>query len=456
MLQRQHFAHDLRNLEKDREAQPKLQRLAPFIDKDGILRVGGRLRNSKIPFSAKHPIILPKTYSTALLIKHHHLMLLHSGVQATLYSMRRQYWPIDGRSQVWKVIKECVRCCRAQPPAVDYVMGNLPGDRVKQARPFTNVGVDCCGPFFIKQRRHRNRTRIKVYIAVFVCFAVKAVHLELVSDLTSEAFISALRRFIARRGFCSNIYSDNGSNFVGAYNALREVQNLLKSPEHHDRIHAFLVERNIQWHFIPPQTPHFGGLWEAAVKSFKNHFKRVAGSTLFTFEDMNTLIIEIEAVLNSRPLTPLSSDPNDFLVLTPAHFLIGESLTSLPERDVRDINTNRLSSWQHIQQMKQHFWARWHKEYLNELHNRTKWTKGSHPIKEGTVVLLRETNLPSMQWALGRVMKVHPGSDGIIRTVTVKTATSTFDRSVKKLVPLPSQSAEDQIEKAIPHKETLV
>ncbi|CAK9821242.1 hypothetical protein ANTRET_LOCUS8 [Anthophora retusa] len=136
-------------------------------------------------------------------------------------------------------------------------MGNLPGDRVKQARPFTNAGVDYCGPFFITQRRHRNRTRIKVYVAVFVCFEVKAVHLELVSDLTTEAFIAALRRFVARRGFCSNIYSDNGSNFMRTYNALREVQNLLKSQDHLDRIHAFLVERNIQWHFIPPQD---GGL----------------------------------------------------------------------------------------------------------------------------------------------------------------------------------------------------
>ncbi|XP_017796728.1 PREDICTED: uncharacterized protein LOC108577997 [Habropoda laboriosa] len=296
---------------------------------------------------------------------------------------------------------------------------------------------------------------IKVYVAVFVCFAVKAVHLELVSNLTSEAFIAALRRFIARRGFCSNIYSDNGSNFVGAYNDLCEVQDLLNSQDHHDRIHSFLAERNIQWHFIPPQTPHFGGLWEAAVKSFKNHFKRVAGSALFTFEDMNSLIIEIEVVLNSRPLTPLFSDPNDFLVLPSAHFLIGASLTSLPERDVRDINTNRLSSWQHIQQMKQHFWTRWHKEYLNEFNSCTKWTKGSHLIKEGIVVLLREINLLSMQWALGRVIKVHPGSDGIIRAVTVKTATTTLDRSIKKLVSLPFQSKDDNIQEPACHEEII-
>ncbi|XP_046145766.1 uncharacterized protein LOC123989132 [Osmia bicornis bicornis] len=322
-------------------------------------------------------------------------------------------------------------------------MGDLPEARVTEARPFTNVGVDYCGPFYIKERRHRNRTRIKVYVAVFVCLAVKAVHLELVSDLTSEAFIAALRRFIARRGFCVKIYSDNGTNFFGANNELREIQRLIRSDEHNGKVQSFLAQRSIEWSFIPPRAPHFGGLWEAAVKSFKNHLLRVAGTELFTFEDFNTLIIEIESILNSRPLTPMSSDPNDLLVLTPGHFLIGDSLTSLRERDFIDMPQNRLSSWQFIQRIKQHFWARWHREYLNELTRRTKWSKGEHPIKEGTLVLLREDNVPPMQWALGRVLRTYPGSDGIIRTVTIKTAASELDRSVKRLVPLPYQVEEE-------------
>ncbi|XP_078051981.1 uncharacterized protein LOC144478135, partial [Augochlora pura] len=161
------------------------------------------------------------------------------------------------------------------------------------------------------------------------------------------------------------------------------------------------------------RTPHFGGLWEAAVKSFKHHLKRVAGAELFTFENFNTLITEIESVLNSRPLTPISSDPNDLLVLTLGHFLIGESLTCVREQDFRSTACNRLSCWQHIQKIKQHFWTRWHREYLNELTNRNKWANGSHSIKEGTIVLLREDHVPSMQWPLGRVIKVHPGANGI-------------------------------------------
>nr|XP_034177277.1 uncharacterized protein LOC117602863 [Osmia lignaria] len=338
----------------------KLLRLNPFLDRHGLLRVGGRLKNSLMPFGQQHPIILPKTRATTLIIENEHLAQLHGGTQATLYAIRRRYWPIDGRNQVWRIIKTCTRCCRARPPPVAYVMGDLPAARVTESRPFSSVGVDYCGPFFIKERKHRNRSKIKVYVAVFICLAVKAVHLEVVSELTTEAFLAALRRFIARRGFCSDLYSDNGSNFVGANNELHELRSLLQSDDHREKVTTFLAEHSINWNFIPPLTPHFGGLWEAAVKSFKYHLKRVAGTELFTFENFNTLIIEIESVLNSRPLTPISSDPNDLLVLTPGHFLIGDSLTSLRERDFRDIPSNRLSSWQHVQKVKQHFWKRWH------------------------------------------------------------------------------------------------
>nr|XP_012146525.1 PREDICTED: uncharacterized protein LOC105663276 [Megachile rotundata] len=452
LLQQAHFAKELRLLSNNNsEIGGKLQYLSPFLDKDGILRVGGRLKHSFIPFPQRHPIILPKSRVTILIIEAEHRAQLHAGVQNTLHAVRRRYWPIDGRNQVWKALRPCTRCLRARPPPVDYIMGDLPAARVTESRPFTHVGVDYCGPFYVKERKHRNRAKIKVYVAVFVCLAVKAVHLEVVSDLTSEAFIAALKRFIARRGFCTNLYSDNGTNFVGANNELKDLRELIRSDDHQKKVTAFLADKAIAWKFIPPRAPHFGGLWEAAVKAFKHHLVRVVGSELFTFEEFNTLIIQIESILNSRPLTPLSSDPNDLSALTPGHFLIGESLTSLRERDFADTPSNRLSTWQHIQKVKRHFWNRWHREYLNELTRRSKWTKGSHSIKEGTIVLIRDDNVPPMHWALGRVLKVHPGSDGIVRTVTIKTATCTLDRAVKRLVPLPQHSEEDDINQVESH-----
>ncbi|XP_076660396.1 uncharacterized protein LOC143363742 [Halictus rubicundus] len=266
---------------------------------------------------------------------------------------------------------------------------------------------------------------------------LRAVHLEVVGDLTTDAFLSALKRFIARRGICSNIYSDNGTNFVGANNELNELHRVLREDE---RVNRFVSDKKISWHFMPALSPHFGGLWEAAVKSFKHHLRRVVGDQLFTYEQFVTFVTEIEGILNSRPLTPLSSDPNDPAALTPAHFLIGTAITSVPEADFTASPSNRLSNWQHIQKVKQDFWARWSKEYIHQLQTRTKWMKGSHDIQEGTVVILKDDHLPPLQWNLGRILEIHPGADNIIRAVTVKTSNGVYKRNVKQLAPLPIAS----------------
>lgn len=201
----------------------------------------------------------------------------------------------------------------------------------------------------------------------------------------------------------------------------------------------YLLKNEVNWHFIPPRAPHFRGLWEAGVKSFKNHFIRVTGNNLLIYEQLHTYVVEIEAILNSRPLTPLSSDPNDLLPLTPGHFLTGSSLTSLPHEDLRNLPSNRLNCWQLAQRMRQHFWDRWYKEYLNELTTRNKWkfdTDQSN-ITIGRLVIVKEDNQPPMVWKMARIVNVHPGQDGVIRTVTVRTASSTLKRPLKKLCLLP-------------------
>ncbi|XP_076375571.1 uncharacterized protein LOC143258910 [Megalopta genalis] len=441
LTQRECFAEEMQDLSQGRRVhrKSKLNTLDPFLDRDGVIRVGGRLKHADIPYSQQHPIVLPKSHHlTTLILRNEHLRSMHAGVQATLYSTRQRYWPLDGRNQTRKVIRQCIKCFRANPPNTECMMGDLPKARVNEDRPFNNVGVDYCGPFFVKEKKFRNRNRIKVYVAVFVCLAVKAVHLELVSDMTTDGFLAALRRFTARRGKCHAIYSDNGTNFVGANRELKEIHQLLSSQDHQRKVDAYLTNEGINWHFIPPRSPNFGGLWEAAVKSFKHHMRRVIANELLTFEELNTFIIEIEAILNSRPLTPLSSDPNDLCALTPGHFLIGSALNTLPEVDITTTPSNKLSIWQHLQKLKRDFWARWYKEYLNELNIRHKWTSGSHDIKTGTLVLVKEDNLPPMQWALGRVLEVHPGTDGIIRAVTIQTVQGNIKRNIRQLAPLPT------------------
>ncbi|XP_011858918.1 PREDICTED: uncharacterized protein LOC105556434 [Vollenhovia emeryi] len=439
IIQSSQFSEEIKGLKsKGVTNRNRIANLNPFLDNDGLIRVGGRLRKANLSYSQRYPILLPsRHYLTDCIIREIHETRHHTGILGTLYNIRQKFWILDGRNQVRKIVHSCVRCYRFNNDTIKYKMGNLPQVRVREAIPFANTGVDFCGPFYIKEKKHRNRIRIKVYVCIFVCMTIKAVHFEVVSDLASDGFLAALRRFISRRGIPAQVYSDNGTNFVGANNQLREMYALFNSGKHKNTVDRFACENQIKWHFIPPAAPHFGGLWESTVKLFKHHFKRVVGDALFTFEELNTLVVEIEGILNSRPITSLSPDPNDLLALTPGHYLIGKPITALPEKELSSVPANRLTVWQHIVKVRQDFWARWHLEYLSELQKRTTWIKDGPELKAGTVVLLKEKNTPCAQWALGRILTVHPGEDGVVRAATVKTTSGETKRATKQMCPLP-------------------
>jgi hypothetical protein len=262
----------------------------------------------------------------------------------------------------------------------------------------------------------------------------------LVSGLSTEAFFAALDRFFARRGISKHIYSDNGTNFVGASNEIKAVLEFLKSDKFKNKLAHTYNYDEIVWHFIPPRAPTFGGLWESTVKLVKYHMVRTVGGQLLTYEELNTVLYKIESILNSRPLTAESTDPNDFQVLTPGHFLIGRPLNSRPQSDVSDVPDNRLSRWHLIQKGFQNFWKRWSLEYLHLLQQRSKQFKSKVDVKPGALILVMEDNTPPLKWLTGRIIEVFPGKDGIVRVVSVKTPNGILKRPICKICPIPIEA----------------
>lgn len=442
ICQTSQYSKEIRDLKAGNaiDRKSKLLPLNPILDNDGMLIVGGRIYQGNFNNSKKHPIILPPSHTLSkLIVQNEHIRLLHCGATMLLTSLRERYWPISGKNLVKHVIRCCVTCFRNKPTTLQPVMGPLPKVRLQQAPPFYNCGVDYAGPILIKTKKGRGARLIKSYICVFICLVTKAIHLELVSALSTEEFLSAFRRFISRRGQPLNIYSDNGTNFVGAKSELSELKDFITNDSTHCHITKKLLDYGTSWHFIPARSPHFGGIWEAGVKSVKFHLKRILGNAYFVYEELYTFLTQIEAVLNSRPLCPLSNDPDDMDPLTPAHFLIGRKLTSPADPNLLDVSDNRLTKYQHIQKLKQHFWSRWSREYVSQLQVRSKWTQGQ-PISliPGALVILREDNVPPFKWQMARIADVHPGQDGVVRVVSVKLPNGVVTkRAVVKICVLP-------------------
>ncbi|XP_072934980.1 uncharacterized protein [Epargyreus clarus] len=441
IAQRRDFLEEIHRLNnKDYvKRSSKLKSLNPYMDNCNILRVGGRLRNSDLEDEAKHPIILDsKNHLAHLIIADAHRKTMHGGIQLMLCYIRSKYWILGSKNAVKTFIHKCITCTRYKAAMRTQIMGDLPKVRTTPARPFLHSGVDFAGPLQVLMSRGRGAKSNKAYIAVFICMATKAIHLELVGDLSSESFIGAFHRFVARRGKCTHLWSDQGRNFVGANKQLIEAWKNAKV-ELPDHLSEILAAEGTQWHFIPPYSPNFGGLWEAGVKSVKHHLRRILTARL-TFEEMTTTLCQIEACLNSRPLTPIDITDTEFEILTPGHFLIGEPPVTIPSPDLRDINLSRLSRWQYVQRLVRDFWHRWQNEYLSRLQERPKWLKHMREFEIGDIVLIKDEQLPPGKWPLGRVVAKHRGPDNVTRVYSVRCASDVVKRSISKLCYLPIQS----------------
>ena len=293
LSQEDHFSSDIQSLNKNfstRESSP-LFVLHPYLDSGGLVRVGGRVHNTKFSYDSRHPIVLHGKHPiTKLIISSEHVRLLHAGPTLVMASLCSRYHIVGCRKAVRSITRKCITCRRTTVKPKNQLMGQLPPERVTPGSVFENVGVDYAGPFLIKYGSVRKPTIIKAYVCVFVSLSVKAVHLEMVSDFTTGAFIATLRRFIARRGRPSLIiWSDHGTNFVGAAHELKELSEFLERQKTQGVISQFCSIQGISWKFIPERAPNFGGLWESAVKSMKIHLRRVISDVKLTFEEFTTV-----------------------------------------------------------------------------------------------------------------------------------------------------------------------
>ena len=409
----------------------KILVLHPIIGKDKLLRVGGRLWNTDLPYHTSHPIILAATdHLTRLLFGHYHLLLGHCGPSTLLTHAANLYHVLRGRSLASTICSRCITCRKKAAKASSQLMGQLPPFRVEHQQVFHHTGMDCCGPFLVRQGYTRKPVYVEVFLSIFICMVTKAVHLEVVSSLKTEAFIASLERFVARRGLPLNLHSDNGSNYVGAQNQLAHFYQMMNSQETKDAISRYTFQHQITWHNSPQRAPHFGGLWEAAVRSAKFHLKRIVGQERLTFEELTTVCCQIESFLNSRPLGPITSHNEEGRSpLTPSHFLIGRAARAFPREPVTGKPTT-LERWNICEKATQDFWDRWSQEYLQQLQKATKWHHKERNFQVNDLVMLTDGNQFKAQWSMAKVVKVYPGRDGLVRAVDVQLETKVIPKTI--------------------------
>ncbi|XP_053699038.1 uncharacterized protein LOC128746009 [Sabethes cyaneus] len=444
-IQQKYFHAERERLEQKGEVSTSssLHQLKPFLDQTGVLRVGGRLQQSGLSYDLRHPILVPRhSIFTSLVLMHDHLTHHHCGPQTLLAVSRRKFWVLRGASAARKIYRQCVTCARAKPVPLAQQMGQLPFDRIQPNPPFAITGVDYAGPVSIVSRRTRGANQSKGYIALFICFSTKAVHMEAVSELTTAAFLAAFTRFYSRYGLPAKMYSDNATTFRAAAKHLREMYNLLNASQHNEMVTDFMTNKGVEWKFIPARSPHHGGLWESAIKVAKQYLAKIIRNYIFTFEELSTLIAQVAATMNSRPLTPISDSPMDSQPLTPAHLLIGRALTTIPEINMLECQISSMSRWQFTQCLAQEFRNRWQKEYVLSLQRMKRWQRSSVNVSIGDFVLLVDDNSKPKQWPLGRIIELFPGLDGLIRVVAVKTCSGIMRRDIRKIRVIPLDADE--------------
>ena len=447
------YADELRRLESGQPIprSSPLQKLHPFVDKDSLLRVGGRLEKAKLSTGETHPVIIRgKCYVTTLLIRHYHEVVRHQGRHFTEGAIRAAgFWVLGGKRVISSLIYHCVTCRRLRGKLQEQIMADLPADRLSTSPPFTYVGLDVFGPWTVTARKTRGgQANSKRWAVIFTYMAARAVHIEVIESMDTSSFVNALRRFFALRGPAKLLRSDCGTNFVGACSEL----GINSSGRQKEQIENILADNRCEWQFNPPHASHMGGSWERMIGITRRILDAMLlqlGPGILTHEVLTTLMAEVTAIINSRPLTPVSTDPEHPSILTPATLLtqkVGTPSVSPCEFDDKDLFR---CQWQRVQRLADMFWKRWRQEYLNCLQTRTKWTSEKPNLREGDVVLMKDSQAKRNGWPFGMITKIFPSDDGKVRKIEVKVIRSgepkLFLRPVTEVVLLLAKDSDQYI-----------
>lgn len=419
---------ELENLKRNEPVQKSspIIRLDPMLY-DGLIVVGGRLRHSSEHVIAKHPVIVPSKHQVAHMIVSDVHNYAHLGVEWTLSHVRRKYWITDARSIIKRVKKTCVTCKKLYAPPEQQKMADLPTERCEPyLPPFTHVGFDIFGNYYVKF----GRSQAKRYCVIFTCFNTRAVHIEVIESLETDAFINALVRFVARRGSPSKVFCDNASTFLGARNELSKSLRQLNR----DKIVQTARRLDIEWVFNVPLASHHGGVWERLIRTVRRVLAAIIHpDSRLTDDTLRTFMCEVENVINGRPITKSSDDVNDEAALTPNHFLLLRDDSCLPCGVFHDSDKYRRR-WRHVQFLVNTFWKRWLLEYLPLLQTRQKWFLARSNVNIGDLVLIVDENAPRGCWPLGLVTDVVEGRDGLVRSVKMLCRGKSVTRPITKIV----------------------
>ena len=413
------------------------------LDKNGILTCRGRLENADLTVMQKHPILIPgESYFARLIIRDAHLRTAHGGPKDTLVELRSVYWVTKARSLVRQVLHRCPRPCkRLEGQAFKSVESSqLPTFRVQRSYPFANTGVDYLGPALVRQVYDHSLEMHKTWIVLYTCAVTRAVHLDMVPDSSASAFLRSLKRFIGRRGVPNLMISDNATCFKN-----EEV-----------RMNEELLRLRVKWQFIAEASPWWGGFWERLVQTVKRSLRKVLFRASVTYEELQTTIIDVEGIINSRPLT-YAYDNDVEEILTPSHLLLGRRLLSTFEEPFDGgsaVNNAVLTKrMRYLKSLSEHYWKRFRDEYLLEL--RSRHSQGQDPERTaevGEIVVLHGTTKRN-DWRLGKIVSLNPGLDGRVRSAVVKTFDGSksryLRRAIERLHPIEVRSVVPVTEKEI-------